>query len=65
MKKLKQNDNILVRPADKGNAIVVMNKLDYREQISSMVQDTKTYLPVTDKHRIPISLARPICYKGS
>ena len=32
-----------------------MDKLDYREQISSMLQDTKTYLPVTDKRRNPIS----------
>ncbi|XP_068674499.1 uncharacterized protein [Montipora foliosa] len=55
MKKLKGNDSILVLPADKGNATVVMNKLDYKEQISSMLQDTKTYLPVTDKRRNPVS----------
>ena len=55
MKKLKENDSILVLPADKGNATVVMNKLDYKEQISSMLQDTKTYLPVTDKRRNPVS----------
>ena len=55
MKKLKEKDSILVLPADKGNATVVMNKLDYKEQISSMLQDTKTYLPVTDKRRNPVS----------
>ena len=43
MKTLKENDSILVLPADKGNATVVMNKVDYKEQISSMLQDTKTY----------------------
>ncbi|XP_068691531.1 uncharacterized protein [Montipora foliosa] len=32
-----------------------MNKVDYKEQISSMLQDTKTYLPVTDKRRNPVS----------
>ena len=55
MKKLKENDSILVLPVDKGNATVVMNKVDYKEQISSMLQDTKTYLPVTDKRRNPVS----------
>ena len=55
MKKLKENDGILVLPADKGNATVVMNKVAYKEQISSMLQDTKTYLPVTDKRRNPVS----------
>ena len=55
MKKLKENDSVLVLPADKGNVTVVMNKIDYNEQVSSMLQDTKTYLPVTDKRRNPVS----------
>ena len=55
MRNLKENGEILVLSADKGNATVVMNKDDYKEQISSMLQDTKTYTPVTDKRRNPTS----------
>ena len=35
MRKLQEDNEILVLPADKGNVTVVMNKLDYREQILS------------------------------
>ena len=55
VRNLKENDEILVLPADKGNATIVMNKYDYKKQISSMLEDTKTYTPVTDKRRNPTS----------
>ncbi|KAL9958564.1 hypothetical protein ACROYT_G035593 [Oculina patagonica] len=50
---LQQNENILILPADKGNAVVVMNKSDYQQEIKSRLQDRKTYEQITDKRRNP------------
>ena len=54
-KNLKMNEEILVLLADKGNATVIMNKIDYKKQISAMLQDTKTYSRLNDKRHNPTS----------
>ena len=40
--RLKKNDSIVILPADKGNATVVMNKDDYRHKIQELL-DENTY----------------------
>ena len=39
LRDLKQNSDIVVLPADKGNAVVVLNKSDYRAGVTSMLQE--------------------------
>ena len=55
VKELKRDDRIIFLPADKGNATVVLNKPDYNEQMTAILQDTKTYAPITDRRRNPTS----------
>ena len=55
VKELKRDDRIIFLPADKGNATVVLNKPDYNEQVTAILQDTKTYAPITDRRRNPTS----------
>ena len=43
---LKKRDDILVLPADKGRATVVMDKCDYDEKMNKMLCDEKTYEPL-------------------
>ena len=38
-KTLKDNANLTILPADKGNATVVLNTSDYKQKISSLLQD--------------------------
>ena len=42
---LLKDDSIVIRPADKGSGIVVLNSVDYREQLKKEVGDSSTYLP--------------------
>lgn len=46
---------IVILPADKGNAVVVMNRHDYVDKIQAMLDDTNTYKNITDKRRNPTS----------
>ncbi|EZA52483.1 hypothetical protein X777_08599 [Ooceraea biroi] len=41
---LKNNNNLMITRADKGQVTVVMNKSRYREQMNEMLSDTTTYL---------------------
>ena len=43
MKKLKENKNIIIKKADKGGGIVIMNTSDYVEKIHTMLADPETY----------------------
>lgn len=45
LRKLKKNNKIVVLPADKGNATVVMDTLAYDQKIKSLLDDN-AYLPV-------------------
>ena len=42
--RLKQEDNILILPADKGRATVLLDKIDYEHKIEQMLADSTTYL---------------------
>lgn len=41
--KLKLNTDIVIKEADKGSAVVIMNKTDYKATIYDMLNDTITY----------------------
>ena len=43
LKRLADDDSIVIVPADKGKAIVVMDKLDYVNKIESHLGDSTTY----------------------
>lgn len=40
LKTLKQDKNIVILPADKGNATVVMDAAQYEEKVASLLEDT-------------------------
>ncbi|XP_053567775.1 structural maintenance of chromosomes protein 4 [Bombina bombina] len=44
---LQVDDSIIVRPADKGGTIVLLNDSDYREDIMEQLSDLSTYTPLT------------------
>ncbi|XP_073416057.1 uncharacterized protein [Dendrobates tinctorius] len=37
------NKNIIIKPADKGGALVVMNYIDYNKEVNRQLSDTSTY----------------------
>ena len=43
IKELNKNESIIILPADKGRATVVLDKYDYEKKVHSMLGDTKTY----------------------
>ena len=43
IKSLKDNNDILVIPADKGRAVVVMNTRDYKTKAQELLEDVQTY----------------------
>ncbi|MCP4473778.1 MAG: hypothetical protein GY821_04275 [Gammaproteobacteria bacterium] len=43
LKSLKSDSSIIIAKADKGNATVLMNSVDYREKINNLLSDAATY----------------------
>ena len=43
LKRLKNDDDIVILPADKGRVTVVMDKTDYRDKMDELVNDKQTY----------------------
>ena len=43
IKSLKENDSIVIKEADKGGAVVVMNKTHYYNIVVKILQDEETY----------------------
>ena len=43
LQELKNDDSIMILPADKGRATVVMNTADYKTKIQTLLSDKKTY----------------------
>ena len=54
LKQLKENSNIVIKPADKGVVIVVMNKDMYLSKMHTMLDDPSTYesIPSDDTHNV-------------
>ena len=44
--KLKKDDTIIILPADKGRATVIMDTEDYNKKIEEQLGDTNTYTPL-------------------
>ena len=40
---LSNNKDIIIKEADKGSAVVIMNRLFYKEKMEQMLNDTSTY----------------------
>ena len=47
LENLKKNDSIFITKADKSNAVVIMDKTDYKNKINSLLADTDTYITLT------------------
>ncbi|XP_072041086.1 uncharacterized protein [Amphiura filiformis] len=43
IKDLKKAENIIILPADKGKSTVVLDKVEYEEKVTTMLDDKKTY----------------------
>ncbi|XP_050042856.1 uncharacterized protein [Dermacentor andersoni] len=43
---LRNNDSIAILPADKGNAIVLLNRSDYNEKMKDLLSDEDTYVAI-------------------
>ena len=43
LKRLKNDDNVVILPADKGRVTVVMDKTDYFDKMDALVSDKQTY----------------------
>ena len=43
LKRLKNDKDIVILPADKGRVTVVMDKTDYHDKMDALVNDTQTY----------------------
>lgn len=61
LKKLRENKEVVILPADKGNATVILNSADYREKMMKLLDDPAytvrsadptTYLEKTTKQKI-------------
>ena len=46
LKNIKDNENIVVVKADKGNTIVIMNKVDYIKKMNDILQDESKFTPL-------------------
>ena len=56
LKELTENTNIIIKPADKGSAVVIMNRTDYLKEGFRQLSDTKYYTrlenePTLDFHK--------------
>ena len=52
IKSLKDNPNIVIKPADKGGAIVIMNKEDYVKECLRQLSDKKHYKKLTAEVKV-------------
>ena len=53
LKNLRKDETITILPADKGKSVVVMDNQEYKEKVSTLLLDTKTYSQLTDKRLNP------------
>ncbi|XP_046393718.1 uncharacterized protein LOC124161442 [Ischnura elegans] len=65
LRKLKENTNILVLPADKGNATVVMERKEYDSKVRALLQETTYRVLRTDPTAKTIREAKEIIKKSS
>ena len=60
IKQLSKNNEITIKPADKGGAIVIMNTLDYIKEADRQLSDSNTYkkasIDLTNQHQNEVDL---------
>ena len=49
LQNLRKDETVKILPVDKGRSIVVMDSDEYKEKVAVFLNDTKTYLKLTDK----------------
>ena len=52
---LSKDEPVTIVPTDKGRSVVVMDKDEYKGKVSLLLNDTNTYLKITDKRSNPTS----------
>ena len=52
---LRKGEQVTIAPADKGRSVVVMDNDEYKDKVSVLLNDTKTYLKITVKRSNPTS----------
>ena len=52
---LRKDEQVTIVPADKGRSVVVIDMDEYKEKVSVLLNDTNTYLKITDKRSNPTS----------
>ena len=53
LQNLRKDETVKILPADKGRSIVVMDSDEYKEKVAVLLNDSKTYLKLTDKRLNP------------
>ena len=53
LQNLRKDETVKILPADKGRSIVVMDGDEYKEKVVVLLNDSKTYLKLTDKRLNP------------
>ncbi|KAH3870485.1 hypothetical protein DPMN_033673 [Dreissena polymorpha] len=48
IKELLHDDDIAIRPVDKGSGIVIMDREDYVKKLKCEMSDSETYVEMTD-----------------
>jgi predicted lactoylglutathione lyase len=48
LKKLREKSDLVIKPADKGGSIVLMDRVDYETAINKMMEDQKFYSEVKE-----------------
>lgn len=48
LKELQENTSIILKPADKGSAVVILDRKQYIEEAQRQLQDTNYYIPLTE-----------------
>lgn len=51
---LRNNDKIIIKPADKGGMICIMNKLDYNREAYRQLTNNKYYKPITQLRKTEV-----------
>jgi hypothetical protein len=67
--KLRSNNEIIIRQADKGGAVVIQNRLDYIAEANRQLQDTEYYMslqnnPLPDFQQELIDYFKQVCKEG-
>jgi len=52
---LRKDEEVTIVSADKGRSVVVMDKDEYQEKVSVLLNDKNTYLKITRKRSNPAS----------